>query len=175
MTYSSKAAQKEALQDLGRRYENEVDEVLRTELLTIPSGDRQENFDDLYYYVPALHTVSEKRMNKYLPEYSNLVALAFELKAERDAVKNTEIAPKKEKSQEVKIEEAIIADIKKGLTIGQEIDLARYLKGKAKNITANVDWHMVTNAHGTEFIRLNYFLNGSRMALAKILYIAQEA
>lgn len=179
--YPSKAAQKRVLDDLNRAYDAARDaygDLYRVELFANDAkgwtaADRAAFLAECD--VPFdLHLVREShiaRLRIYSVEIADLVV---RLRDTREAVRETAIEPPIKtglaiEERKIEISNSIRAEMER---LGRMYDSALYV-GRlfgGLNVSANV--HLVTNAHGTTFVRAFYYVDGRRMPLNTILAAA---
>ena len=183
-TFSSKAAQKRVLDDLNRAYNDARDaygEIYRVELFANDEAAGGRDAWDAAAFLDArevpfdLHHVRDlhvERIGEYSAEAANIVRAARFIRAE---VKAAEIVPPvkadaAEKEAEARVQRSIREEMDRlGKMYHEALDLGRIFNGLP--VSANV--HMVTNAHGTTFLRAFYYLNGKRTPINVILAAAQ--
>lgn len=173
--FASKAAKQAALGDITRAYE-----LLRAEItslvLNIAHDERTAAHNDVYWDLPSYpHQWKAKHRTLSLsvfPQTEAICGQIEELVAFRAAVKDAEVV-KVERQADERVErvqksirhmmEQRQADYARGL------DLSKLFGGLS--VTANV--HLVTNQHGTTFLRAFYFMHGRMTALSVIMAVVQ--
>ena len=174
--FTSKAAQKRALDHLNRAYElirrRHFDALLEA-APKAPMGDNEAAcarsiwIDDRSLPFD-LHQIRAKHM-PIAGEWADEIHALTEL---RETLKLTEIRkpePKAKDERIEKVETSIRSEMERiGKMYHEALDLGRLFNGL--NVSANV--HMVVNQYGTRFIRAFYYLEGKRMPLNVILAAA---
>ena len=173
--FASKAAKQAALGDLNRAYE-----LLRAEItalvLDLPREERTQVHDDVYWNLPSYpHQWKAKHRELAVgtfPQTSAACDQIEELAAFRAAVKDADVV-KVERQADERAErvQKSIRDIleQRQADYARGLDLSKLFGGLS--VTANV--HLVTNQHGTTFVRAFYFMHGRMTALNVILAVAQ--
>lgn len=180
MTFSSKAKKNEALKDVARMYEKNVDEILHKKILAASAEARKAHdvikearYDELYWSIPDLHNWRPKH-SKMFAEFPEIVDIAESLFETRKAIKEAEVAPKAEKAidpREEKVHKAIAAEMEaRKASYVRGLSLAEIFGGL--NVYANS--HMVTNSHGTTFPRTFFYLFGKLTALDVIIAVHEK-
>lgn len=167
--FASKAAQQRALDDLNRAFD-QVKRAIHDELLAIARDERDANWDDLYWGVPALHVWKAKHSAMF-PNYAEraemLVALRNEIKAAPiTPVEKVNIVTETEKKVRETLREMIE---RKTAQFHEGVRLVEIFGRLPVSVTP----HWVVNDKGTGFIRCFYYLNGKLTALNVILAVLQ--
>lgn len=174
--FTTMAAQKQALQDLGRAYEILTQEI-QDLYLAIPRAERTEAQDNVYWGLANY-------LNNWKPKHTSLVLNVFpqaeiftsqiETLAElRKTIKSAEI---------VKVERIAnpkIATVTKTIHDMVALRKEQFQTGMKLcevfgNLPVSINWHYVTNQHGTSFIRVFYFMANKLTPLNMILAILEE-
>ena len=180
MSFSSKAKKNEAVKDVSRAFEKNVHDKLHRLTLDLSiecrdKGDKEneERYHELYWSIPDLHNWREKH-SKMFAEFAEIVEEAESLFETRKAIKETEVAPKAEKTVDPREEK-----VYKSIADEMEARKASYVRGLSLaeifgglNVTANS--HMVTNSHGTTFPRTFFYLFGKLTALNVIIAVHEK-
>lgn len=167
--FSSKAAQRRALDSLNRAYDLQkgaIHDILLAET------DRGEGWNDLYWGVPDLHNWKPRHSEQF-KTFAPQVAAIEQLVELRNEVKAAEITPPA-KSEAKVIEERVIKSVRDLL----ETRRAQFLEGCRLaevfgKLPVSVNAHYVTNAHGTTFIRCFYYMAGRLTPLNTIICVLQ--
>jgi hypothetical protein len=183
--FTSKAAQKRVLDRLNKAYEyasHAYADLYRADLTAKLAGTSERDNEAISLFFSSrevpfdLHHVRDlhiDRIKEYSAELADLVTRARDLRIDTKACEI--VAPVKANAAEV----AKVAQIHR--TIGEEmrrlekmyhrgLDLGRLFGGL--NVYANV--HLVTNQHGTNFLRAFYYLEGTRTPLNTLLAVLQK-
>lgn len=174
--FTTMAAQKQALQDLGRAYEILTQEI-QDLYLAIPRAERTEAQDNVYWGLANY-------LNNWKPKHTSLVLNVFpqaeiftsqiETLAElRETIKSAEI---------VKVERIAnpkIATVTKTIHDMVALRKEQFQTGMKLcevfgNLPVSINWHYVTNQHGTSFIRVFYFMANKLTPLNMILAVLEE-
>lgn len=174
--FTTMAAQKQALQDLGRAYEILTQEI-QDLYLSIPRAERTEAQDNVYWGLANY-------LNNWKPKHTSLVLNVFpqaeiftsqiETLAElRETIKSAEI---------VKVERIAnpkIATVTKTIHDMVALRKEQFQTGMKLcevfgNLPVSINWHYVTNQHGTSFIRVFYFMANKLTPLNMILAVLEE-
>ena len=180
MTFSSKAKKNAALKDVSRAFEKNVKNMLHEKILAASAEARKAHdvvkearYDELYWSIPDIHNWREKH-SKMFAEFAEIVEEAESLFETRKAIKETEVAPKAEKTVDPREEK-----VYKSIADEMEARKASYVRGLSLaeifgglNVTANS--HMVTNSHGTTFPRTFFYLFGKLTALNVIIAVHEK-
>lgn len=171
--FTSKAAQKSATDDLNRAHElcrKDIQDLV----LNIERDARTEAQNTVYWNLADLHVWKPKHSELVLatfPEAEQTVRLIEELVALRAAIKAAPVV--KAERNPMAEREAVVTKSVRDL---MELRKAQYARGLALHdifgglpVHANV--HMVTNQHGTTFLRAFYYMNGELTPLNMILAV----
>lgn len=174
--FTSQASQKEALSNLNMAYEILSGGIMKAILNTRVEGEMSKTMGDLYDMIPFnLHQWKARHSSSVdlnLPAMRDSVNQIEALCDLREAIKSAEVvkAERKEDSRAVAIQKSIreIMNLRK----------AQYERGLKvwdlfNGLPVTVNVHMVTNQHGTEFLRAFYFLNGAMTPLSVILAVME--
>ncbi len=167
--FASKAAQKNALDDLNRAADDVRNDV-HNGLLAIARDDRADNWNDLYYSFPALHVWKAKHADAYAA-YPEAVSRMNRLAELREAIKAAPInAPVRDAGKER------VETVRKSLIEIMEARKASFVEGVRLvevfgKLPVSVSAHYVTNDKGTTFLRHFFYLNGKLTALNVILAV----
>ena len=173
--FTSKAAKQAALGDITRAYE-----LLRAEItslvLNIAHDERTAAHNDVYWNLPAYpHQWKAKHRTLSLSVFPQTAATCDqieELAAFRAAVKDADVVKvERQANERVERVQKSIRDIleQRQADYARGLDLSKLFGGLS--VTVNV--HLVTNQHGTTFLRAFYFMHGRMTALGVILAVAQ--
>jgi hypothetical protein len=180
--FTSKAAQKRALEDVNRAFE-----LARKSIQDWCLGKMHDHYqasgerglpevDALYYGLPMYPhewRVKHAEMVRALhPEADEAIALFDQIVDLRNAIKNTEIVKIERKANEQ------IERVYKSVREIMELRKSQYAHGLklhdlfgGLHITANV--HSVVNEHGTQFLRAFYYMSGVLTPLQIIIAVMQ--
>jgi hypothetical protein len=170
--FTCEARRKDAFQKLGNAYDR-LSNNLQSILLDVPFADRDQDWNDLYYGVPALHIWKKKHVELY-EKFSLAIVNDMNTCADlRAQIKAAEIVKTEPKHVDAK-REAILKDVQATLALQKKnyitgLKLANHFNGL--NVTATV--HLVVNEYGHSYVRCFYFLFGKFMALNTIIAIAE--
>lgn len=181
--FSSKAAQKRALEDLGRAYDH-TEEAFRTLVRDTYAPGPDHSDEEWVDYIArlnefetphCLHQVRQRHIEKVSELSPNLaakIALLADVRAEAKGQEVAPPAPKAEKSEyEVKVERTLKEEMERLQTqYLRAVDLARIFNG----VPVSANSHMVTNQHGTTFVRTFYFMDGKLTRLNLIIAAAEQ-
>ena len=174
--FTSKAAQKAALQDLNNAYELLKSRILSLVLKLDPAARTKEHEDTYWGLADYPHNWKPKHSDlavRVFPESAATVAEIESLVEFRAAVKAAPIV-KTERNAEVEKIERVTKSIRDLMELRKE-QYNRALKQHdifgGLNVHANV--HLVTNQYGTTFLRAFYYLNGFLTPLAIIIAAAE--
>lgn len=167
--FTSKAAQKRAIDNLNRAYDLQkgaIHDILLAE------AERGEGWNELYWGLPDLHNWKPRHSEQY-KTFALQVVTIEQLVELRNAVKTAEITPPA-KSEIKVIEERVIKSIRDLLETRREQFLTgcRLVEVFGK-LPVSINAHYVTNAHGTTFIRCFYYVNGRLTPLNTIICVLQ--
>lgn len=171
--FTSKSGQQGAIQDLNRAYDVGVKQSIHDELLQIARDDRAEDWDTLYWGLPDLHNWKAKH-SALFARFPENVALAEQLVTLRAAIKAAPVnAPVRAEPSpyEVKARETLMELIQRRQT--------QYLEAVALGeafggLPVSANTHLVTNEHGTTFLRTFFYLRGEFTPLNVIIAAAEE-
>ncbi len=161
--FTSKASQKLALEYLNRAYECAIDNVVHK------GSTPQERWKELSELPVSLHHVKEKHKTVF-QNLSIDHELIYKLVEYRKQFKDFDIV-KPTKKDDLATTMKIINDTV-GYTKEYPTESQRNLEhyfGEDLWKRVTYTWHFVTNSHGTEFIRVFWFLDGNFTKLSKIL------
>lgn len=172
--FTSKAGQKRAFEALSRAYEL-LGTSIRGIYLDKPHEERNAAEEAIYWGLPDLHNWKAKHSAAVLAVYPQVTSEVAQIEALvelRAAIKSAEIV-KVERKADARVE-AIQGSIRALMEKRQ----AQYARGLELHdlfgrlpVYANV--HMVTNAHGTTFMRAFYFMYDKLTPLNVILAVMQ--
>ena len=180
--FSSKAAQKRALDDVTRAYEMLRRQVQNACLASKGgTGPMTDAVTDIYYNCPSYpHAFRAKHaaaVRIEFPELEAVVANLESLAALRNAIVSTVITPPAKdetKAHTARVIESIAALMaRRKVQFAMAFDLTDVLGDKCRINGFSCTSHYVTNAHGTQFIRTFYYLFGKLTPLNTILAGAQ--
>ena len=173
--FTSKAAQKSATDDLNRAHEllcQDIQNLVRA----IDRDARTEAHDNVYWGLADLHVWKPKHSALVLgtfPEAEPTVRMIEQLVDLRAVIKAAPVVKAEAKA------DAREAAVTKSVREIMELRQAQYARGlelhdlfQGLPVTANV--HVVTNQHGTTFLRAFYYMNGTLTPLNVILAVLQE-
>lgn len=171
--FASKAAQKAAQQALSRAYENLTSDIKALFL----QGPRTPEGHEVYWAIPHnLHQWRAKHAQAVLavwPQAANLcdeIAACFAL---REAIAGAEIAPAQKNEEAEKVErvrESVVSLIQRRKDqFAQGVQLVEIF-GK---LPVTVNYHWVTNANGTTFVRHFFYMSGKLTPLNIILAVME--
>jgi hypothetical protein len=173
--FTSKAGQRNALDDLNRAHDL-MCRAIQELYLAIPHANRTEAQTNVYWGLADLHVWKAKHSALVLdtfPEARPFVEQIEALVELRLAIKAAEVV-KAERKEDVRV-----ARITKSIRDEMELRKAQYARGLELHdlfnglpVYANV--HMVTNQHGTTFLRAFYYMAGVLTPLNVILAVLDE-
>lgn len=171
--FTSKSGKQNAIADLNRAYDLGVKGMIHDELLQLDRAERDEQWNTLYWGIPDLHNWKPKH-SELFARFSENVALAEQLVAFRASIKEAPVnAPVRSEPSpyEVKARETLMELIQRRRTQYLEaVALGEVFGGLP--VTANT--HLVTNEHGTTFLRTFFYLRGEFTPLNTIIAAAEE-
>lgn len=172
--FTSKAAQKSATDDLNRAHEA-CRQSIQNLVLAIDRDARTEAHDNVYWGLADLHVWKPKHSALVLgtfPEAEPTVRLIEQLVDLRAVIKAAPVVKAERKTDD---REAAVTQSVRDI---MELRQAQYARGlelhdlfQGLPVTANV--HVVTNQHGTTFLRAFYYMNGTLTPLNVILAVLQ--
>lgn len=172
--FTSKAAQKSATDDLNRAHEA-CRQSIQNLVLAIDRDARTEAHDNVYWGLADLHVWKPKHSALVLgtfPEAEPTVRLIEQLVDLRAVIKAAPVVKAERKTDDRE------AAVTKSVRDIMELRQAQYARGlelhdlfQGLPVTANV--HVVTNQHGTTFLRAFYYMNGTLTPLNVILAVLQ--
>lgn len=172
--FTSKAAQKSATDDLNRAHEA-CRQSVQNLVLAIDRDARTEAHDNVYWGLADLHVWKPKHSALVLatfPEAEPTVRMIEQLVDLRAVIKAAPVVKAERKTDDRE------AAVTKSVRDIMELRQAQYARGlelhdlfQGLPVTANV--HVVTNQHGTTFLRAFYYMNGTLTPLNVILAVLQ--
>lgn len=172
--FTSKAAQKSATDDLNRAHEA-CRQSIQNLVLAIDRDARTEAHDNVYWGLADLHVWKPKHSALVLgtfPEAEPTVRMIEQLVDLRAVIKAAPVVKAERKTDDRE------AAVTKSVRDIMELRQAQYARGlelhdlfQGLPVTANV--HVVTNQHGTTFLRAFYYMNGTLTPLNVILAVLQ--
>lgn len=172
--FTSKAAQKSATDDLNRAHEA-CRQSIQSLVLAIDRDARTEAHDNVYWGLADLHVWKPKHSALVLatfPEAEPTVRMIEQLVDLRAVIKAAPVVKAERKTDDRE------AAVTKSVRDIMELRQAQYARGlelhdlfQGLPVTANV--HVVTNQHGTTFLRAFYYMNGTLTPLNVILAVLQ--
>lgn len=171
--FTSKSGQQNAIADLNRAYDVGVKGMIQDELLQLDRAERDEQWNTLYWGIPDLHNWKAKHSELFARFIEN-VALAEQLVALRASIKaapvNTPVRAEPS-PYEVKARETLMELIQRRQTQYLEaVALGEVFGG----LPVSANTHLVTNEHGTTFLRTFFYLRGEFTPLNVIIAAAEE-
>lgn len=180
--FTSKAAQKRALDDVTGAYEILARQIQGACLDSRGAdGHMTDTVRDLYYDLPFYpHAFRAKHAATVRVEFSELEAVVANIEslvALRNAIVRTVITPPAKdetKAHTARVIESIAALMaRRKVQFAMAFDLTDVLGDKCRINGFSCSSHYVTNAYGTQFIRTFYYLFGKLTPLNTILAGAQ--
>lgn len=172
--FPSKAAQKSATDDLNRAHEI-CRQDIQNLVLAIDRDARTEAHNNVYWGLADLHVWKPKHSALVLgtfPEAEPTVRLIEQLVDLRAVIKAAPVVKAERKTDDRE------AAVTKSVRDIMELRQAQYAHGLKLHdlfgglpVHANV--HVVTNQHGTTFLRAFYYMNGTLTPLNVILAVLQ--
>lgn len=176
--FSSKAGQKAALADLNRAYSMLRDAAHKAQIDAAPMPINDDYQTRMAFFAEnempfELHQVRERHLPIF-EKWTQNSAVVASLRELRETIKGAEITPpvKAEPSKyEVKARETLMDLITRRKSQYLEaIHLGEVFGG----LPVSANTHMVTNEHGTTFLRTFYYLNDKLTPLNLIIAAAEE-
>lgn len=173
--FTSKAAQKSATDDLNRAHEAFCQSI-KDLVLAIDRDARTEAHNNVYWGLADLHVWKPKHSALVLgtfPEAEPTVRMIEELVALRTVIKAAPVV-KAERDPMTEREAAVTKSVRDIM----EQRKAQYAHGLALHdlfggLSVHANVHVVTNQHGTTFLRAFYYMNGTLTPLNVILAVLQ--
>ena len=170
--FTSKAAKQAALNDISRAYGLLRDEITNL-VLDVAREERTASHNDLYWDLPSCpgHWRARHRVLAVstFPQTAEICDRIEELATLRAAVKDAVVVHKVDERVE-RVQNSVRKVMEqRQAAYARGLDLSELFGGLS--VSANV--HLVTNQHGTSFLRAFYFMHGRLTALNVILAVAQ--
>lgn len=170
--FTSKSAQKSAVKNLGSAYELLTNEIRAFYL----NGERTEAGHDAYWIIPNdLHQYRAKHTAAIVAVWPAAANLCEEIEALvelRTAINSAELVTVERKADKVEVFRNQILDIiaRRQEQFAHGVKLVEIF-GK---LPVTVNFHYVTNTHGTTFIRHFFYMAGKLTPLQVIMAVLEE-
>ena len=174
--FTSMASQKQALQDLGRAYDILTQEI-QDLYLAIPRAERSEAQDNVYWGLAnylnnwkAKHTTLVLNVFPQAEIFTSQIETLVEL---RETIKSAEIVKVEAKTNPRA--EAVTKSIHDMIALRKtQFQTGMKLCEVFGDLPVSLNWHYVTNQHGTSFIRVFYFMANKLTPLNMILAVLEQ-
>lgn len=171
--FTSKSGRQTALSNLSQAYDMGVKSMIHDELLQTDRAERDDQWTTLYWGIPDFHNWKPKH-SALFARFTENVALAEQLIALRASIKDAPVnapARKEPSPYEVKARETLMELL--------ERRRSQYLEAVALGeifggLPVSANTHLVTNEHGTTFLRTFFYLRGTLTPLNTIIAAAEE-